>query len=40
MTLQDLQTLPLTPEHYLRDLGNSFKSIRDTMVHLYGAEWI
>ena len=31
---------PLTPEQYTRDLGNSFKSIRDTMVHLYGAEWI
>ena len=31
---------PLTPEQYLRDLGSSFKSIRDTMVHVYGAEWI
>jgi uncharacterized damage-inducible protein DinB len=31
---------PLTPEQYLRDLGNSFKSIRDTMVHIYAAEWV
>ncbi len=31
---------PLTPEQYTRDLGNSFKSIRDTATHLYAAEWI
>jgi uncharacterized damage-inducible protein DinB len=30
----------LTPEQYLRDLGNSFKSVRDTVVHTYGAEWV
>jgi uncharacterized damage-inducible protein DinB len=30
----------LTPEQYLKDLGNSFKSVRDTIVHTYGAEWI
>ena len=29
----------LTPEQYTRDLGNSFKSVRDTLVHLYSAEW-
>jgi uncharacterized damage-inducible protein DinB len=29
----------LTPEQYNRDLGNSFKSIRDTMTHVYAAEW-
>jgi uncharacterized damage-inducible protein DinB len=28
----------LTPEQYTRDLGSSFKSIRDTLVHLYSAE--
>ena len=31
---------PLTPEQLTRDLGNSFCSVRDTLVHLYGAEWI
>lgn len=30
----------LTPEQYTRDLGNSFKSIRDTLVHSYSAEWV
>jgi uncharacterized damage-inducible protein DinB len=30
----------LTPEQYVKDLGNSFKSVRDTVVHTYGAEWI
>lgn len=29
----------LTPEHYTRELGNSFPSVRDTLVHLYSAEW-
>jgi uncharacterized damage-inducible protein DinB len=31
---------PLTPEEFTRNLGNSFPSIRDTLVHLYGAEWV
>jgi len=31
---------PLTLEQFTRDLGNSFKSVRDTLVHTYGAEWI
>ena len=31
---------PLPPEHFTRDLGNSFPSIRDTVAHLYGADWI
>lgn len=30
----------LTPEQFTRDLGNSFRSVRDTLVHIYGAEWI
>jgi uncharacterized damage-inducible protein DinB len=30
----------LTPEQYLGDLGNSFKSVRDTAVHTYAAELI
>ena len=30
----------LTPEQYLKPMGNSFDSIRDTVVHIYGAEWI
>ena len=28
----------LTPEQYSRDLGSSFPSVRDTVVHLFGAE--
>jgi uncharacterized damage-inducible protein DinB len=30
---------PLSPEQLNRDLGSSFKSIRDTIVHTYAAEW-
>ena len=30
----------LTPEQYTRSIESSFKSVRDTMVHLYGAEVI
>lgn len=30
----------LTPEQFTRDLGNSFPSVRDTLVHMYGAEWV
>ena len=30
---------PLTPEQYNRDLGSSFKSVRETLTHLYAAEW-
>lgn len=30
---------PLTPEQFTRDLGSSFKSIRDTVAHLHAAEW-
>ncbi len=30
---------PLTPAQADRDMGNSFKSIRDTVTHLYAAEW-
>jgi uncharacterized damage-inducible protein DinB len=29
----------LTQEQYNKDLGSSFKSIRDTVVHTYAAEW-
>ena len=29
----------LTPEQFNRDLGSSFKSIRETVVHTYAAEW-
>jgi uncharacterized damage-inducible protein DinB len=31
---------PLTPEQFTRDLGNSFRSVRDTVAHIYGAEWV
>jgi uncharacterized damage-inducible protein DinB len=30
---------PLTPDQVNRDMGNSFKTIRDTVTHLYAAEW-
>jgi uncharacterized damage-inducible protein DinB len=30
----------LTPEQFTRDLASSFKSVRDTLAHLYGAQWI
>lgn len=30
----------LTPEQFTRDLGSSFGSVRDTLVHIMGAEWI
>jgi uncharacterized damage-inducible protein DinB len=29
----------LTPEQFNRDLGNSFRSVRDTLAHTYAAEW-
>ena len=30
----------LTEEQFLRPMGNSFSSLRDTLAHLLGAEWI
>jgi len=30
---------PLTAEQLARDMGNSFKSIHDTVAHVYAAEW-
>jgi uncharacterized damage-inducible protein DinB len=30
---------PLTPEQFNQDLGSSFRSIRETAVHVYAAEW-
>lgn len=30
----------LPPHQFTRDLGSSFPSVRDTLVHIYGAEWI
>ena len=36
--LDALDTLP--PEDFSKPMGNSFGSIRDTVVHLYSAEWI
>jgi uncharacterized damage-inducible protein DinB len=30
----------LSPEQFTRDLGNSFPSVRDTVAHLLGADWI
>jgi uncharacterized damage-inducible protein DinB len=29
----------LSPEQFTRDLGSSFKSVRDTLAHLYAAEF-
>jgi uncharacterized damage-inducible protein DinB len=31
---------PLTAEQFTRNLGNSFPSIRDTLAHNIGAEWV
>jgi uncharacterized damage-inducible protein DinB len=30
----------LTPEQFTRDMGNSFRSVRDTVAHIYAADWI
>jgi uncharacterized damage-inducible protein DinB len=30
---------PLTADQLNRDMGSSFKSIRETVVHIYAAEW-
>ena len=30
----------LTPEQFLRPMGSSFSSVRDTLVHLVAVEWI
>jgi uncharacterized damage-inducible protein DinB len=30
----------LTEEQFLRSLGSSFASVRDTLVHMVGAEWV
>ncbi|MBV8878344.1 MAG: DinB family protein [Planctomycetaceae bacterium] len=30
----------LTPEQYTKDLGSSLKSVRDTLVHIVGAQWL
>jgi uncharacterized damage-inducible protein DinB len=30
----------LTPEQFTRDLGSSFPSVRDTLVHIMGAQWV
>jgi uncharacterized damage-inducible protein DinB len=29
----------LTPEQFSRDLGSSFRSVRETLAHNYGATW-
>lgn len=30
----------LSNEQFTRNLGSSFSSVRDTVTHLYGAEWV
>lgn len=30
----------LTDQEFARDLGSSFRSVRDTLVHIMGAEWL
>jgi uncharacterized damage-inducible protein DinB len=30
----------LNTEQFTRDLGSSFRSVRDTLAHIYGAEWL
>ena len=29
----------LAPDQFTRDMGSSFKSVRDTVAHVYAAEW-
>jgi uncharacterized damage-inducible protein DinB len=36
-TLQAAATL--SPEQFTRDLGGSFRSVRDALVHIIGSEW-
>ena len=31
---------PLTAEQFVQPMGSSFGSVRDTLAHIYGAEWI
>ena len=31
---------PLTPEQFTRQVESSFKSVRDTVAHIYAADWI
>ena len=31
---------PLTPDQFTKHLGNSFPSVRDTLVHLFSADWV
>ena len=30
----------LSPEQFTRDLGGGFRSVRDTLLHIIGGEWI
>ena len=30
----------LTPEQFTRDMGSSFPSVRDTLAHIMGGQWI
>lgn len=30
----------LSVEEFTRDLGGSFRSVRDTLVHIVGSEWV
>jgi uncharacterized damage-inducible protein DinB len=30
----------LSPEQFTRDLDSSFRSVRDTLAHIHGAQWI
>ena len=30
----------LTPEQFTKPMGSSFSSVRDTLAHIFGAEWI
>ena len=37
-TLDSCSTL--SPEQFTRNLGSSFRSVRDTLVHITGSQWI
>ena len=30
----------LTPEQFIKELGSSFSSVKDTLMHMFGVEWV
>ena len=38
-TACSMRSAALTPDQFTRDMGSSFRSVRDTLAHFYSAEW-